>query len=118
MSDTALLMIDMQNSYLADDGVRVALGWPPIWRLDETIAACAELLTAARAQHAGDLLPFRDKRSWAARGQSPARPPSCPPRRPPSLGAAGARRVEAADHRGPRAEARRCRAGQDAGKLL
>src|SRR3954470_11124830 len=50
MSDTALLMIDMQNSYVADDGVRDALGWPPIWRLDETVAACADLLAAARDQ--------------------------------------------------------------------
>ncbi|WP_246076559.1 cysteine hydrolase family protein [Amycolatopsis cihanbeyliensis] len=41
-------MIDMQNGYLAEDGVRDALGWPPIWRLDQTIAACGELLTAAR----------------------------------------------------------------------
>jgi ureidoacrylate peracid hydrolase len=48
MSDTALLMIDMQNGYLAEDGVRDALGWPPIWRLAETITACAELLPAAR----------------------------------------------------------------------
>lgn len=48
MSDTALLMIDMQNSYLADDGVRDALGWPPIWRLTETITACGELLAVAR----------------------------------------------------------------------
>ncbi|WP_091305670.1 cysteine hydrolase family protein [Amycolatopsis tolypomycina] len=52
MSDTALLMIDMQNSYLADDGVRDALGWPPIWRLAETITACAELLAAARERQA------------------------------------------------------------------
>ncbi|MET8848645.1 isochorismatase family cysteine hydrolase [Amycolatopsis sp. NPDC004625] len=50
MGITALLMIDMQNSYVADDGVRDALGWPPIWRLEETIAACTELLAAARVQ--------------------------------------------------------------------
>ncbi|MEV6824935.1 isochorismatase family cysteine hydrolase [Amycolatopsis sp. NPDC051102] len=43
-------MIDMQNSYVADDGVRDALGWPPIWRLEETVAACADLLAAARDQ--------------------------------------------------------------------
>ena len=43
-------MIDMQNSHLAHDGVREALGWPPIWRLDEIIAACSELIRAARAQ--------------------------------------------------------------------
>jgi ureidoacrylate peracid hydrolase len=50
MSDTALLMIDMQNSYLSQDGVREALGWPPIWRLDEIIKECAALLAAARSQ--------------------------------------------------------------------
>ncbi|QWF83211.1 cysteine hydrolase family protein [Amycolatopsis sp. CA-230715] len=50
MTATTVLMIDMQNSYLADDGVREALGWPPIWRLPETIDACAELLAAARRQ--------------------------------------------------------------------
>ncbi|WP_410874645.1 cysteine hydrolase family protein [Nocardia sp. A7] len=43
----AVLMIDMQNAYLRED-VRSALGWPPIWRLNETIKACAELLGAAR----------------------------------------------------------------------
>lgn len=43
----AVLMIDMQNAYLRED-VRSALGWPPIWRLDETVNACAELLAAAR----------------------------------------------------------------------
>lgn len=48
MRDTALLMIDMQNGYLADDGVRDALGWPPIWRLADIITGCAELLAAAR----------------------------------------------------------------------
>ncbi|WP_327120527.1 cysteine hydrolase [Nocardia sp. NBC_01730] len=48
MRDVALLMIDMQNGYIADDGVRDALGWPPIWRLDEVVAECAQLLDAAR----------------------------------------------------------------------
>ncbi|WP_334024290.1 isochorismatase family cysteine hydrolase [Nocardia terpenica] len=48
MGDTAVLMIDMQNSYVADDGVRDALGWPPIWRLDAVIAECAALLDTAR----------------------------------------------------------------------
>ncbi|GAD83392.1 putative hydrolase [Nocardia asteroides NBRC 15531] len=43
----AVLMIDMQNAYLRED-VRSALGWPPIWRLNETITACSELLAAAR----------------------------------------------------------------------
>lgn len=49
MVDTGLLMIDMQNTYLADDGVRDALGWPPIWRLEEIISECAALLAEARA---------------------------------------------------------------------
>ncbi|MBF6183486.1 cysteine hydrolase family protein [Nocardia otitidiscaviarum] len=49
MADLTVLMIDMQNGYLAGDRVREALGWPPIWRLDETITACAELVSAARA---------------------------------------------------------------------
>jgi ureidoacrylate peracid hydrolase len=48
MTGTALLMVDMQNMYLSDDGVREALGWPPIWRLDEVVAACAALLAVAR----------------------------------------------------------------------
>jgi ureidoacrylate peracid hydrolase len=47
-SDTAVIMIDMQNTYLADDGVRDALGWPPIWRLHEVVAECAALLDEAR----------------------------------------------------------------------
>ena len=50
MADTALLMIDMQNMYLSDDGVREAYGWPPIWRLSETVAECAALLAEARSQ--------------------------------------------------------------------
>lgn len=50
MTGTALLMIDMQNGYLADDGVRDALGWPPIWQLDTVIAACADLLAHARSR--------------------------------------------------------------------
>lgn len=45
---TALIMIDMQNSYLSDDGMRDALGWPPIWRLEAVVAECAALLSAAR----------------------------------------------------------------------
>jgi ureidoacrylate peracid hydrolase len=51
MTGIAILMIDMQNMYLADDGVRDALGWPPIWRLDETVAECAALLDDARRQN-------------------------------------------------------------------
>lgn len=50
MVDTAVLMIDMQNGYLTQK-VRDPLGWPPIWRLHEVIAECAELLAAARAAH-------------------------------------------------------------------
>ncbi|WP_330256895.1 cysteine hydrolase [Nocardia sp. NBC_00565] len=48
MPTTVLLMIDLQNSYLVQD-VRDALGWPPIWRLDEVVTECRSLLTAARA---------------------------------------------------------------------
>jgi ureidoacrylate peracid hydrolase len=48
MPRTAVLMIDMQNGYLADGGVRAALGWPPIWRLDAVVAECAALLEVAR----------------------------------------------------------------------
>lgn len=48
--DTAVVMIDVQNMYIASDGMRDALGWPPIWRLHEVVAECAELLTEARAQ--------------------------------------------------------------------
>jgi len=48
MPDLVVLMIDMQNGYLMDDGLRDALGWPPIWRLDEVITECASLLDAAR----------------------------------------------------------------------
>src|SRR4051812_42814540 len=43
-------MIDMQNTYLPGDEVRDALGWPPIWRLDEVVRECADLLGAARRQ--------------------------------------------------------------------
>ncbi|MEV0027856.1 isochorismatase family cysteine hydrolase [Nocardia sp. NPDC050793] len=47
MPSTALLVIDMQNSYLRQD-VRDALGWPPIWRLPEVTDECQSLLSAAR----------------------------------------------------------------------
>jgi ureidoacrylate peracid hydrolase len=50
MAGTALLMIDMQNMYLSDDGEREALGWPPIWRLDAVITECAALLAEAHSQ--------------------------------------------------------------------
>ncbi|WP_327145266.1 cysteine hydrolase family protein [Nocardia sp. NBC_01327] len=49
MADLAVLMIDVQNGYLADDRVRDMLGWPPIWRLTETISECAGLLAASRS---------------------------------------------------------------------
>ncbi|MRH92416.1 isochorismatase family protein [Nocardia sp. SYP-A9097] len=42
-------MIDVQNGYVADDGVRDSLGWPPIWRLSEVVGECADLLAAARS---------------------------------------------------------------------
>ncbi|MFI9503275.1 cysteine hydrolase family protein [Nocardia sp. NPDC052566] len=48
MPTTVLLMIDMQNGYLLQD-VRDALGWPPIWRLNEVVAECRALLIDARA---------------------------------------------------------------------
>lgn len=47
-ADTALIMIDMQNSYYADDGWRERLGYPRIWRLDETVEECRQLLEACR----------------------------------------------------------------------
>lgn len=47
---TAVLMIDVQNMYISEDGMRDALGWPPIWRLHEVVAECAALLSEARAQ--------------------------------------------------------------------
>jgi ureidoacrylate peracid hydrolase len=50
MVRTALLMIDMQNGYLDPEGLRAALGWPPIWRFDEVATECAALLNAARAK--------------------------------------------------------------------
>ncbi|MFJ4651113.1 cysteine hydrolase family protein [Nocardia sp. NPDC088792] len=49
MGELAVLMIDVQNGYIAEDRVRDALGWPPIWRLNEVLAECAGLLAAARA---------------------------------------------------------------------
>lgn len=49
MVETAVLMIDLQNTYIADDGVRDALGWPPIWRLDEVVRECAALAAQARS---------------------------------------------------------------------
>ncbi len=45
---TAILMIDVQKTYLEQDR-RDALGWPPIWRLGEVVAECRQLLAAARA---------------------------------------------------------------------
>lgn len=49
MPELAVLMIDAQNGYIAEDGIRDVLGWPPIWRLGEVLGECADLLTAARA---------------------------------------------------------------------
>ena len=45
---TAILMIDVQKTYLEQDR-RDVLGWPPIWRLDEVVAECRQLLAAGRA---------------------------------------------------------------------
>lgn len=50
MTDLAVLMIDVQNGYIADDHVRDGLGWPPIWRLNEVLGECAALLHTARAR--------------------------------------------------------------------
>jgi ureidoacrylate peracid hydrolase len=44
----AVLMIDLQNMYLSDDGSRAALGWPPIWRLTEVVEECRLLAESAR----------------------------------------------------------------------
>lgn len=49
MAELAVLMIDMQNGYIADDHVRDSLGWPPIWRLHKVISECADLLATARS---------------------------------------------------------------------
>lgn len=49
MPELAVLMIDVQNGYIADDRVRDVLGWPPIWRLNEVLDECGGLLSAARA---------------------------------------------------------------------
>ncbi|MFT4123654.1 MAG: isochorismatase family cysteine hydrolase [Microbacteriaceae bacterium] len=49
-SDTAIIMIDMHNTYLADDGFRERMGYPAIWRLEETIEQCRLMMEAARAQ--------------------------------------------------------------------
>ena len=45
---TAILMIDVQKTYL-DQARRDALGWPPIWRLGEVVEECSQLLAAGRA---------------------------------------------------------------------
>ncbi|ONI81435.1 isochorismatase [Actinosynnema sp. ALI-1.44] len=71
MSGTALLMIDMQNTYLSQDGVREGLGWPPIWRLDETVEECASLLTAARAQRMQVIYSRSTRGSTGNHGMSP-----------------------------------------------
>jgi ureidoacrylate peracid hydrolase len=49
-NDLALLMIDLQNMYVSDDGSRAALGWPPIWRLDEVVEECRLLAEFARSK--------------------------------------------------------------------
>ena len=45
---TAILMIDVQKTYLDQDR-RDVLGWPPIWRLGEVVGECRQLLAAGRA---------------------------------------------------------------------
>jgi ureidoacrylate peracid hydrolase len=50
VSDLAVILIDLQNTYLADDGERERLGWPPIWNLDATVRECQALATTARAR--------------------------------------------------------------------
>ena len=45
---TAILMIDVQKTYLYQSR-RDALGWPPIWRLGEVVEECSQLLAAGRA---------------------------------------------------------------------
>jgi ureidoacrylate peracid hydrolase len=45
---TAILMIDVQKTYL-NQRRRDALGWPPIWRLGEVVEECRQLLAAGRA---------------------------------------------------------------------
>jgi ureidoacrylate peracid hydrolase len=45
---TAILMIDLQKTY-QDQASRDLLGWPPIWRLDEVVQECRQLLAAGRA---------------------------------------------------------------------
>ena len=45
---TAILMIDVQKTYL-DQHRRDMLGWPPIWRLGEVVEECRQLLAAGRA---------------------------------------------------------------------
>jgi ureidoacrylate peracid hydrolase len=48
MTATAILMIDVQKTYL-DQSRRDLLGWPPIWRLGEVVDQCRQLLAAGRA---------------------------------------------------------------------
>jgi ureidoacrylate peracid hydrolase len=49
-SNTAILMIDVQNMYKSTDGMRERLGWPPIWRMAEVVEECRLLLEDARAK--------------------------------------------------------------------
>jgi ureidoacrylate peracid hydrolase len=45
----AVLVMDIQNSYLVQD-VRDAYGWPPLWKLPEVVAECRSLIDEARSQ--------------------------------------------------------------------
>ncbi|WP_280422742.1 cysteine hydrolase family protein [Nocardia carnea] len=49
MGSLVLLVVDVQNGYLKQD-VRDAYGWPPLWRLEEVVAECRELIDVARSQ--------------------------------------------------------------------
>jgi ureidoacrylate peracid hydrolase len=49
MTETALLMVDMQTMYLEEfQPRRDMFGWPPIWRFEEVVKECSALLDAAR----------------------------------------------------------------------
>ena len=47
MTATAILMIDVQKTYL-DQARRDVLAWPPIWRLGELDEECLQLVAAGR----------------------------------------------------------------------
>ena len=69
--NTAVLMIDMMNVYRAADGERDALGWPPIWRLEETVEQCHAMLSAARRQKLPVLYSRGERSAGGAAGDNP-----------------------------------------------